>query len=137
MTPNEIYTLPAETTTCDLLELDESTFDGIYLLDCYWLNEKILIKTVAKVNIDHRRYISVKTVWFNDKPFMIHLRGGRSGCDAVKSLITDEKTYKEAHSYLLELILQNLKIETVDADSDCDDLSVFYNYDLKELLKRD
>lgn len=137
MTPNEIYTLPVEATTCDLLELDESAFDGIYLLDCYWLNEKILIKTVAKVNIDHRRYISVKTVWFNDKPFMIHLRGGRSGCDAVKSLITDEKTYKEAHSYLLELILQNVKIETVDADSEHEDLSVFYNYDLKELLKRD
>jgi hypothetical protein len=137
MTPSEIYTLPSEEETCDLLSLDESAFDGIYLLDCYWLNEKIIIKTVAKVHIDHRRYVSVKTIWFNNKPFMIHLTGGRSGCDAVKSLITDEKTYKEAHSYLLELILQNLKVETVDADSECEDLSVFYNVDLKELLKRD
>ena len=137
MKPNEIYALPAETKTYSLIELDESTFDGIYLFDCFDLNEKILIKTVAEVNIDYRRYVSVMTLWFNDKPFMIHLRGGRSGCDAVKSLITDEKTYKEAHSYLLELIVQNLKVETVDADSDCDDLSVFYNYDLKELLKRD
>jgi hypothetical protein len=137
MTPSEIYTLPSEEETCNLLSLDESAFDGIYLLDCYWLNEKIIIKTVAKVHIDHRRYVSVKTIWFNDKPFMIHLRGGRSGCDAVKSLITDEKTYKEAHSYLLELILQNLSVETVDADSECEDLNVFYTVNLKELLKKD
>jgi hypothetical protein len=137
MTPNEIYTLPAEEETYSLYSLNESAFDGIFLYDCGDLNNEVLIKTVKRIDIDHRRYISVMTLWFFGKPFMIHMRGGRSGTDEVKNLITDETTYKEARSYLEKLIIKNLELETVDADSDCDDLNQFYTVDLKEFLKKD
>lgn len=96
--------------------------------DCDLENTKIEIRVVKRLNLDHRRYWQLATVWFEDKPFGVIQNSGREGRDHVKAFWTNADAYNNAIQYLRDLTPPSDTIEIINVAFNDDELLSFHGF---------
>ena len=137
MKASEAYLLEPESTSECLGVLKGFYYDHLpEVEDSLWdlqdKNTKAEIKTLKDFDFDGRRCWSLRTVWFEGKPFMITQNAGREGDDHRQRFITDVEVYKKFVDYVKSLTnTQEYYLEDViEVDEDYPNLINFYGNDL-------
>lgn len=137
MKASELYLLEPESTSKCLGVLKGFYYDHLpeveeCLLGLQGKNNKVEIKTLKDFYFDERRCWSLRTVWFEGKPFMIIQNAGREGDDHRQRFITDVETYKKFVDYAKSLTdSQEYYLEDlIELDKDYPNLINFYGNDL-------
>lgn len=120
-----LYTLKPKSTTLnlyDFLQHTEEYFD--YNLE----NTKIETRVVKRIDLDHRRYWQLASVWFEGKPFGVIQNSGREGRDHVKAFWTDADVYNNAIQYLRDLTPPSNSLEITSLTFNGDDLLSFHGF---------
>lgn len=130
MKAKEIYTQQHISKTNDLycilefMDLDSSMIEESK-------NIKIEIRYYIDQNFDGERYMSMYSVWFKEKPFMICQIAGRGGRDHREKYVTDMNIYTQALSYIKSLmVVEEIMTDVIDPDKDCKELDTFYGYNV-------
>jgi len=145
-TCNFLYAYPSESETTKLDVLRGCYFDHIKECELYEnsqltkvVQERVRIKFLKDHNFDFRRIWRLATVWFDDKPVMVIQNAGREGDDHRTRFITDVSRFNDMCDYIKALCVTKCSVYTdvVDADSDIENLTYFYGYDLSEITERE
>jgi hypothetical protein len=136
-TARQLYSLPSEDLPyeCTVFSIAEHLYevqnDIPYDLDTESLPFEI--KVLKDHCFDGRRTWTLKTVWWEDKPFMIVQNAGREGRDHVDRFITSVPQYKKFIAALQDLIGQDddqISRDMLGLDEERPDLDSFYSYKL-------
>lgn len=131
MTPNEIYKLPATSTTHELYELSGCYYNHLPEAGepaFEWSGcetDRVEIRTVKYINYDGRRYWKIATVWFDGCPVMIIQNAGREGDDHAKRFVTDSARLIDMAKHIKSLV-ETKTLETINPDADLPELTTFY-----------
>lgn len=125
----DVYSLPAK-----LLSLKNWCFrsDWFHEIDgLSWAGEEVYsaledegrlkLFSLLEHSFDERRYVSMHTIWFDDKPLMFVQNGGREGDDFKRRWITDSVLFQAACTYLR----QHLPVEIGEEDLHDPDAEVY------------
>ena len=139
MTPAELYAstpisaepgLPLESFGYRMAQFPEVPEGAAFLPteDC-----RLVVKTHAYYQMDHRRFWELASWWLDEKPFMVTQNAGREGDDWARRWITDLGTYQEAIYYILSRINHEFKAmdDEVPVDADIGNLRSFYDRTLE------
>lgn len=132
MTAQEIYNLPPIRVETEYLEsfIEHHVYESPVFPDLTG-NTRIDKRVYYYLNIDHRRYVELASIWFDGKPVMITQNAGREGDDHKERFITDLPLYMELLKYLMEIHANSLTDQSVfggvlDKDADTASLTTFY-----------
>lgn len=130
-TIQELYTLTPESTDFNLYNFLQHI--GEYF-DCDLENTKIETRVVRRINLDHRRYWQLATVWFEGKPFGVIQNSGREGRDHVNAFWTDAEVYSRAIQYLRDLIPPGDTLEITNVTFDDNELLSFHGFSYNDYI---
>ena len=148
MKPSELFTLPVQRTTNDLLCICSSFghSQGNFLPEIIpdWIDTPELISDRAEVrflkdwNFDGRRVWILATVWLDENPVMILQSAGREGRDHSKRFIVDEVQFIELCEHVQSMlpIAYDGNDLTGFHDEMGDVLTDFYGYKLGGMFKQ-
>lgn len=109
MTPEKLYERKPEDIDHCIYVLNSGWYNHVPELEFNVLptedpGKRISIHTYKYFNFDGRRYWALRSVWLDEKPFMIIQNAGREGDDHAHRFITDVAMYTEAVAYLRTVV---------------------------------
>jgi hypothetical protein len=137
-TARQLYAFPSESVPQEqtVFSIEEHLYEVSnnipYNLDTSSISLKI--KVIKDHCYDGRRTWTLKTVWYEEKPFMIVQNAGREGEDYQDRFITDVPLYRKAVSALLDLVSKedDIMVDVIDLDEERSDLDSFYSQSLDD-----
>jgi len=135
--PREIFNSPYKELDYLIDPHLPEDFPTINHVDLSELDTPLSVREHSYLSIDSRRYISITSLWYEDNPFYLSLRGGREGKDETLGLLTDVNTSTQAYVWLNRFLYEKSisTRSTVNPEVANTSPIEFYGYPISSLLE--